>query len=424
MIEVCNVTGGYKKHKPTVKSVAFTVEKGSFCTLLGPNGSGKTTLIRLMMGVLPLTAGEIKLEQKSISSYSATQLAQKIAVMTQENQIGLEFTVREIVALGRYPFQTKRFLNNESPYDKEVIERVMKRTDVWRYRHHSFNALSGGEKQRVLLAKALAQEPEYLLLDEPTNHLDVKHAMELLHLLKELQREENLTIVAILHDLNIAALFADDAILLKDGEVYARGIEEIFSDQQTLQHVYGVDLHVLYHPGVHKRQLAYVPPKEEKVLQAFSNIYTLIENERCLSVSFEHSLRTLSTGDSGKGIHWCKQIVQYTDQEKSSDLLSWSGIDHRFTRISFYEDGVYTWLFLFTKSKEQVNVVVVTDMPLKDESLLETAMEVSAQLGGLGINRGNFAACAVRNTDTKAVDAKKIKAIIKREVDKYQLVMQ
>ncbi|UOK56234.1 ABC transporter ATP-binding protein [Bacillus sp. OVS6] len=135
--------------------------------------------------------------------------------MTQENEAGLDFSVEEIVMLGRYPYQKTLFFKENTQADLIAAETAMKQTSVWEYRKRPYHSLSGGEKQRVLLAKALAQEPELLLLDEPTNHLDVKHTKELLELLKKLQKDMNLTILAILHDLNLASLYADSIGLLK-----------------------------------------------------------------------------------------------------------------------------------------------------------------------------------------------------------------
>ncbi|TYR81739.1 ABC transporter ATP-binding protein [Priestia megaterium] len=423
MIELRGVTGGYHRKKPTVKNITFQVEKGSFCALLGPNGSGKTTLVRLMMNVISIHQGEILLEGKPVDSYSAVQLAKKIAVMTQENQIGLEFTVREIVALGRYPFQSKSLLSTESKEDRAIIEQVMKLTDVWRYRNHLFNALSGGEKQRVLLAKALAQEPEYLLLDEPTNHLDVKHTMELLHLLKKLQLETNLTIVAILHDLNIASLFADDAVLLKEGEVHEIGVDNIFGENDTLKNVYDVDLYLSHHPVVDKRQLAYIPSKSEKKPLVFADLYELTELDDCVTLTFQQSFRTVSIGKQGKGIHWCRKIIQSEreNQERDHQALLWSGIDHRYTYLFLQEIEHHEWLFLFTKEKNEdtVHIVTVTAASLSDETLLNTAVQIAEQRALLHIKGGHIVVSSLRKAGEYSEVQDEVKDTIQRELHKY-----
>ncbi|MBM7703801.1 ABC transporter ATP-binding protein [Metabacillus iocasae] len=271
MIELQQVTGGYDKKHPTVQDISFTVQKGQFVTLLGPNGSGKTTIIRLLMNTIPLHKGNLLLEGKQIKSYSSIELAKKVAVMTQEHQMGLNFTVKEIVSLGRYPHQSSGWFQHETKRDHEIVEEMMTLTNVWQFRHHAFHELSGGEKQRVLLAKALAQEPEYLFLDEPTNHLDVRHAMELLQLLKRLQKERNLTILAILHDLNIASLFADECVLLKEGRIAEVGMERIFNEKEILQEVYDVELALVPHPIVGKPQVMFVPEEREDEIASYRN---------------------------------------------------------------------------------------------------------------------------------------------------------
>lgn len=381
MIELYNVTGGYDKQKPTVRDITFTVDKGSFVALLGPNGSGKTTLIRLIMNVLTTQSGEVKVEGKSVKAYSPKQLAQKVAVMTQENQIGLEFTVQEIVSLGRYPYQAKGLFSTVSAQDEEVVESVMKLTNVWHYRNHTFQSLSGGEKQRVLLAKALAQEPDYLLLDEPTNHLDVKHTMELLQLLKTLQQEMSLTVLAILHDLNIASLFADNAVLLKDGRVEETGMDAIFQDAATLKRVYGVDLHVFHHPAVNKRQIAFVPPYQYPETD-FHELYQLQKEPGKLCLSFARPLRTLSLGSNETGLDWCQEIVQ----QQSSSNTAWKSASLSSHEVRLKDDKGYSWLTVLThgQKENETNIVLLTNTPLSDANLLHAAMKVIEYRAFLG----------------------------------------
>ncbi len=381
MIELHNVTGGYDKQKPTVRDITFTVDKGSFVALLGPNGSGKTTLIRLIMNVLSIQSGEVKIEGKSVKAYSPKQLAQKVAVMTQENQIGLEFTVQEIVSLGRYPYQAKGLFSAASVQDEEVVESVMKLTNVWHYRNHTFQSLSGGEKQRVLLAKALAQEPDYLLLDEPTNHLDVKHTMELLQLLKTLQQEMNLTVLAILHDLNIASLFADDAVLLKDGRVEETGIGAIFHDAATLKRVYDVDLHVFHHPAMNKRQIAFMPPYQYPKMD-FHELYQLQKEAGRLSLSFVRPLRTLSLGSNETGLDWCQEIVQ---QQSSADM-KWETASLSSHEVRLKDDKGYSWVALlaYGQKENEMDIMLVTNAPLSDANLLHGAMKIIEYRAVLG----------------------------------------
>jgi len=310
MITLQNVTGGYNKEHAIVRNLSLTVEKGSFFALLGPNGSGKTTIIRLMLGVLSLHSGDVRIDGKNVKQYKPKELAKKVAVMTQEHEIGLDFTVKEIVATGRYPYQNSMLFRESSKQDEQVIEKVMKQTNVWKYRDQSFTALSGGEKQRVLLAKALAQEPTVLLLDEPTNHLDIRHSMELLDLLKHLQCENQLTILAILHDLNIASLYADHIGLLRDGEL--QGIYNGFKNEheKDFSEVYEVQMEFQQHPKVAKNQIFLLPQfLQKRKKHTLKNYVSVQKNE----ITFKHALRTISVGQEGRGIDW-EQDWRFEDE--------------------------------------------------------------------------------------------------------------
>ena len=215
MIRIHNLVGGYTE-TPIINDLDLEIMKGEFFALLGQNGSGKTTLFKLITGQLPIKSGKITLSGKEVQSLSKLEKAKKMAVLTQEVQVSFDYTVEEIISLGRYPHQ-KGFFKQLSKEDRKVIEEVMDITNVSQLRKAQFRMISGGEKQRVLLAKALAQEPEILLLDEPTNHLDIKHTFHMLDLLKERQQMKGLTIFAILHDLNVASLYADRIALLHNG---------------------------------------------------------------------------------------------------------------------------------------------------------------------------------------------------------------
>ncbi len=301
MITLHKMTGGYNREHAIVRNLSLNVEKGTFFALLGPNGSGKTTIIRLMLGVLSLHSGDVIIDGKNVKQYKPKELAKKVAVMTQEHEIGLDFTVKEIVATGRYPYQNSVLFRENSKQDEQVIEKVMKQTNVWEYRNQSFAALSGGEKQRVLLAKALAQEPTVLLLDEPTNHLDIRHSMELLDLLKHLQCENQLTILAILHDLNIASLYADRIGLLRNGEL--QGIYNGFKNEheKDFSDVYEVHMQFQQHPKVAKNQIFLLPQFLQKNKKHALKKYVSVQKNE---ITFKHALRTISLGQEGRGIDW------------------------------------------------------------------------------------------------------------------------
>lgn len=259
MLKITKLNAGYHKSQNIIKDLSLEVEKGQFFSLLGPNGSGKTTLIRSILGTMPVKSGKVEILGKNTDHYQISQLAKIAAVLSQEHMVGMDFTVEEIVLLGRYPYQGKGLFNHYTEEDSDIVEHSLELTNAAGFKNKLFSSLSGGEKQRVLLAKALAQQPKLLFLDEPTNHLDVKHIIELLDLLKKLQKEDGLTIVAILHDLNLAALYADQCALMKDGRKVASGeIDKLF-DEALLSDVYGVDLLTNPHPLTGKPQIFFKP---------------------------------------------------------------------------------------------------------------------------------------------------------------------
>lgn len=259
MLNVENLSAGYHINKQVLQDFSLKVERGEFFALLGPNGSGKTTLIKSILGKMEYKEGTTTIQGRKTSSYKAGELAKIAAVLSQEHVVSLDFTVEEIVLLGRYPYQGKGFFNHYQSEDYSIVDKCLAQTDALKFKHDYFSSLSGGEKQRVLLAKALAQQPKLLFLDEPTNHLDVKHTIELLNLLKRLQVQEGLTIVAILHDLNMAALYADRCALLKNGRKVAEGGIELLFDEALLSSVYEVELVSRPHPIAGKPQIFFTP---------------------------------------------------------------------------------------------------------------------------------------------------------------------
>lgn len=318
MLKIENVSGGYYK-KAIIHDIRLEVQKGDFFALLGPNGSGKTTLFKLITGQLPISKGKVLLSGKPISSYSKIERAKKIAVLTQEADVSFDYTVEEIVSLGRYPHQ-KGMLKTLSKKDMEIIEEVMELTKVSQYRYTQFRKISGGEKQRVLLAKALAQEPELLLLDEPTNHLDIKHTFQILDLLKERQQSKELTIFAILHDLNVASLYANRFALLNHGTLLEVGDVELLKEEEILRKVYQVQVNVQSHPTVPKPQLLMTPHygvKEENI--TFEDFFEVRKDRDVLHVHCKKPLRTISNGMLGDGIQWLRHFCCFSIEDQRRD---------------------------------------------------------------------------------------------------------
>ncbi|HWO95844.1 MAG TPA: adenosylcobinamide amidohydrolase [Bacillus sp. (in: firmicutes)] len=328
MIKAQNLIGGYA-NAPIIKNLSFEIKQGEFFALLGPNGSGKTTLFKLITGQLPITEGEILLSGKKIASLSKLEKAKKMAVLTQEVQISFDYTVEEIVSLGRYPHQ-KGILKQLSRADWNVINEVMEITKISRFRKTPFRLISGGEKQRVLLAKALAQEPEILLLDEPTNHLDIKHTFEMLDLLKERQQTMGLTVFAILHDLNVASLYADRIALLHNGSFLEVGDAEILRKAAQLKKVYEVEVKPQSHPTIPKPQLFLTPSGTVSGKPvSFENSYNIKQTKEYIHIQFHQPLRTISNGVVGDGIQWLKHFCNfhvdknYNCSEPKKDLQRW-----------------------------------------------------------------------------------------------------
>jgi iron complex transport system ATP-binding protein len=310
MINIQNLVGGYN-NSPVFKGVNLEIKKGEFFALLGQNGSGKTTLFKLITGQLPITSGQILLGGKEISSFSKIEKAKKMAVLTQQAQVSFDFTVEEIILLGRYPHQ-KGLLKQLSKADRKVIEEVIEITKISDFRKTQFRMISGGEKQRVLLAKALAQEPEILLLDEPTNHLDIKHTFQILDLLKERQQNMGLTIFAILHDLNVASLYADRIALLHNGGFLEVGDVDVLRKEDQLKKVYEVKVNSGPHPIVPKPQLLMTPNYATlKEVYRFEDSYHLKQTDDYLHVQFDQPLRTISNGVMGEGIQWLKHFCHF-----------------------------------------------------------------------------------------------------------------
>ncbi|MDT8859299.1 adenosylcobinamide amidohydrolase [Alkalihalobacillus sp. MEB130] len=328
MIKVENLVGGYNNNS-IINGLHLEIKKGEFFSLLGPNGSGKTTLFKLITGQLPIQKGNILLSSKPISSLSKLEKAKKVAVLSQEVQISFDYTVEEIISLGRYPHQ-KGLFKQLSKRDLQVIEEVMEITQVTHYRKTPFRMISGGEKQRVLLAKALAQEPELLLLDEPTNHLDIKHTFQMLDLLKERQKSMELTIFAILHDLNVASLYADRVALLHNGAFLDVGGVDTLRKEGQLKKVYEVDVNTQSHPNVPKPQLLMTPNfSVVKEPFYFKDSYKIEQNDQYIHVRFNKPLRTISNGVIGEGIQWVTHFCNfhvdknYHCSDPKSDVRRW-----------------------------------------------------------------------------------------------------
>jgi len=230
---------GFRYDGPWVlRRVSFNIGEGSFVGILGPNGSGKSTLLKIMDGILTPREGRATMDGRDIGTMSRRDIARRAAVVPQDYTGIFTFTAREIVLMGRSPhldpwsFEGKR--------DHEIVSRVMAQTDTQGFADRSLDQLSGGERQRVLIARALAQEPRVMLLDEPTAFLDIRHQVEIMNILKLLNKEEGLTVLAVTHDINLASLYCDRIILLNGGTIHAEGPPAEVMTADNIEAVYGL----------------------------------------------------------------------------------------------------------------------------------------------------------------------------------------
>jgi len=219
-----------------LKDISFEIEKGEFVGIIGPNGSGKTTLFRGISGELPVISGYSKLKGTVIQKMNLREKAQNIAVVTQNIEVG-NMTVEEYVLMGRIPYQSQ-FQFFETKEDIAIAEKYMELTGVSDLRDKNMNALSGGEQQLAGIARALTQEPQLLLLDEPTSHLDITHQVQILNLIRRLSENLGLTVLMIIHDLNLAGEYCDSLIMLQKGNLRKMGTPHEVLNYQDIEAVY------------------------------------------------------------------------------------------------------------------------------------------------------------------------------------------
>ena len=256
LFKIDKLYGGY--HKLSIlENLSLEINKGDFLGIIGPNGSGKTTLLRLMSRVLPLSSGEVYLEGKNICQLDLKEFCQKVAFVQQDLAINFPFTVWEIVLMGRIP-HLKR-MQFETKKDYLVAQNSLIMTDAFCLKDKSIDELSSGERQRAIIAKALAQEPVLLFLDEPTSHLDIRHQIQILDLLRKLNKKNNLTIVMVLHDLNLAGEYCNRIVLLNEGKIFKQGSPKEVLTYQNIEDVYKTVVVVKDNPISSKPYIILVP---------------------------------------------------------------------------------------------------------------------------------------------------------------------
>ena len=231
-INIDNLTFGYD-NRMIFSGLSLDFGQGDFCSILGPNGSGKTTLLKCIVGLLQPSGGRISLYGKPMSEYKMMDLARKIAYVPQYQDIVFDISVFDYVMLGRNPYQTPWEMQRAE--DKVIVEEMLQECNVWHYRDTLLQSLSGGERQRVMIARAMAQQTGIMLLDEPLSNIDVTHKFEIMDILQQLNEEQEVTVLIILHDLPIAKAYSKQVLLLKAGNLLQFGDENAVLTEENLR---------------------------------------------------------------------------------------------------------------------------------------------------------------------------------------------
>ena len=242
--------------KEILKDISFEVPKGSFVGIIGPNGCGKSTLLKNIYRLYKPNSGRIVLDNKDLSKMKDKDCAKEIAVLAQESNSQFDFTVEQIVKMGRYPY--KSVFEDYSKSDIQMVKDMLEKVGLNNYSDRSFSNLSGGEKQRTLIARALVQNTDFLILDEPTNHLDIGYQIQLMDLIKSL----NITTLSAIHDMNLASMYCDYLIVMKDGQIKNFGKVKDVINSNMLKEIFGVNAYVGVNPINNKLQVSFMHSHE------------------------------------------------------------------------------------------------------------------------------------------------------------------
>lgn len=239
MIEVRNLVKKYKE-KAVVNNVSLKIEKGKITSFIGPNGAGKSTVLSIIARIMNKDSGEVLIEGKELSKWDNKELAKKIAILKQSNNVNVRLTIREMVSFGRYPHSEGRLTNEDVKYIDDAIEYMGLKSLENRF----LDELSGGQRQRAYIAMVIAQNTEYILLDEPLNNLDIKHSVAMMKVLKNLVDDLGKTVVVVMHDINFASVYSDNIIILKNGEVAQNDKVEKIIKKDVLEDIYEIDFDI------------------------------------------------------------------------------------------------------------------------------------------------------------------------------------
>ncbi|ANS74426.1 iron ABC transporter ATP-binding protein [Paenibacillus yonginensis] len=237
ILSTSQVTLKYGGKAPVIRELSLSIEQGKVYSIIGPNGCGKSTLLKALSKQMKVPEGQVFYQEQNMKQMKPKQVAQKLSYLAQSNEPA-DLTVRELVAYGRSPHQS--LLSNRKEEDERIIDWALKAASLKHLEHRNIEGLSGGERQRAWIAMSLAQKTDVLLLDEPTTYLDIHHQMEILELTRQLNRELSMTVLLVLHDINQACQFSDELIVMREGQIYARGVPEQIMNAGLLKEVFGV----------------------------------------------------------------------------------------------------------------------------------------------------------------------------------------
>lgn len=307
MLTITGLSGGYGNEN-IVENVSFRVKKGQMLGILGPNGSGKSTLMKLISGALPIQSGSVSIDGKELVEFSAKDLAKKMAVLPQLHAHAFSHTVRETVALGRYPHQSGWF-STWSEEDEFAVTEAMRLMNISHYEKTLIDQMSGGEQQRVFVAQALAQDAPILLLDEPTNHLDINHQKELLDTIKKQAIEKELTVVSIFHDINLAAMYCDELLLLDRGTIVRMGEPHEVVRERDIETVYRTRIRNHPHPELPKPQITLLPGVKRSAREILVRPENFVVSSDYVIYQSPVPLKTVSSAVVNAGAGWFRTFM-------------------------------------------------------------------------------------------------------------------
>lgn len=244
--------------KKILTDVSCSIKKGTFLGLIGPNGSGKSTLLKMMYRYLKPSSGLVVMDEQDIWKMPEKSYAKEVAVVSQESPVIFDFSVRELILMGRTPH--KKLFSRDTEEDLRIVEECMSLADITHLADRQFSNLSGGEKKRVTVARALAQQTDVLILDEPTNHLDIEHQLQLMDLIRDLP----ITIIAALHDLNLAAAYCDELLVLKNGTIHCHGTPKEILTTEKIRDIFRVESVITIDEQTNRPHIQYISNRKKE----------------------------------------------------------------------------------------------------------------------------------------------------------------